>query len=72
MKKLKLNLEQLTVSSFSTDAGDGHGGTIQGYWISENCATDGLTCNGPVGGSCGGSPKPSCVQTWCIADGCDP
>jgi hypothetical protein len=72
MKKLKLNLEQLAVSSFAIETDDGRGGTIHGFWISEECATDGLTCNGPVGGSCAGADKPSCRQTRCVADGCDP
>lgn len=69
MRKLKLQLEQLAVESFSIQSYDGRG-TIEGFWISQDCATDGLTCNGPVGGSCGGGQKSTCAYTYCIADTC--
>ncbi|MFL5381848.1 MAG: hypothetical protein ACJ8GN_04975 [Longimicrobiaceae bacterium] len=70
MKKLKLNLDQLTVDTFAIAADDGRGGTVEGFYLSANCATDGLTCNGPVGGSCGGGEGQSCAPTLCKIDGC--
>jgi hypothetical protein len=70
MKKLRLNLEDLRVDSFTTADGDEKRGTVDGYYLSERCATDALTCNGPVGGSCGGGEGASCAPTTCVVDSC--
>ena len=74
MKKLALNLDQLAVESFATDAAERPAGTVRGNGISEehticitNCGTcticpgcysDGGTCD--LGGSCANTCQESC------------
>jgi hypothetical protein len=62
MKKLALNLEDLTVTSFETSRTEAGRGTVRG-----NEATHGNTCAGTCAFSCAGtcdiSCNPSCIST---------
>ena len=66
MKKLALNLDDLTVTSFETSRATAGRGTVRG-----NEATHGNTCAGTCAFTCGGtcqiSCDPSCISTCPVA-----
>ena len=64
MKKLALNVEELTVTSFETSRAPAERGTIHG-----NAGTHGNTCAGTCNFSCAGTCDISCVPS-CIST-CD-
>lgn len=67
MKKLKLDVEHLSVDSFGTGAGGGERGTVEGHDFTELATcnirhwTCGITCNG--GSACGGDTS-NCPNTY--------
>ncbi|HLM68605.1 MAG TPA: hypothetical protein VK358_13795 [Longimicrobium sp.] len=64
--KLKLNLEQLTVDSFDTSAGEKPRGTVFGEQCTcyTNCTCPGCpTCDASCNGTCGGTCAASCNGT---------
>lgn len=79
MRKLKLDLDQLVVDSFSTQVRPKRGGTVRGqactcYTQCDTCpgcptcdascnGTCGATCAGTCGGSCAGTCDASCNGT---------
>jgi len=72
MKKLTLELEDLTVESFATGAELQQGGTVHGHLgYTPRCDTvnatcdDGNTCGGPT---CGGVAEDTCAAS---CDSCD-
>ncbi len=76
MNKLKLELDTLSVQSFTTDAGSRDKGTVQGNLLSDYCnsidicvRTEGPGCGGwdPGTGSCSGVIG-TCVT--CAGAGC--
>jgi len=64
MKKLALNVEELTVTSFETSRAPAERGTVVG-----NGNTNGNTCPATCGFSCAGTCEISCVAS-CIST-CD-
>jgi hypothetical protein len=86
MKKLKLDLEDLSVESFATTPESrGEGGTVFGQQCTcytqctcPGCPTCDASCNGTCGGTCGGTCEASCNGTcdftcdYSCGAGCDP
>lgn len=59
MKKIKLDLDRLHVTSFTTDGTDGRSGTVRGHWISDeftcgSCGGGGSRLDDSCGATCGG------------------
>jgi len=66
MPKLKLDLHQLTVDSFDTEAGKQPAGTVFGEQCTcrTNCTCPGCpTCDASCNGTCGGTCDASCNGT---------
>jgi hypothetical protein len=81
MKKLSLDLEQLAVESFATDAGRKPYGTVRGH-VNSNTTCFQIICDCPTGGTCDtdcgqvtcgadcGSGNPSCADTCFCSNTC--
>ncbi|HEU0301251.1 MAG TPA: hypothetical protein VFR37_17435 [Longimicrobium sp.] len=67
MKKIRLDLEHLSVDSFATaEAGDADRGTVHGHW-SQMGTCDGRVATCQFGGTCGpGCATRKCTGTYCI------
>lgn len=75
MNKLKLQLDELVVESFTTADGSGTRGTVQGYYSCNTCVD--LDCSAAcTGGTCDPAPTPACPPgtngTACGPGGSDP
>ena len=73
MKKLRLDLDELTVTSFETDHAQSGGGTIEGY-ISTRCTGGAMTCDDgntcvPAGATC---DNDTCYVSCAGSCPCDP
>jgi hypothetical protein len=79
MRKLKLDLDQLTVDSFDTLSADGAGrGTIEAFqsqapciieWnptYAPTCAATCASCGGTCEQTCGGSCYATCNEPTCV------
>ncbi len=81
MKKLRLELDELQVESFTIDRGEDERGTVEGH-ISARCSAGDRTCNGgdtcvngnTCGGevSCAGSCPDPCTNenSYCFNNSC--
>lgn len=70
MRKLKLDLDDLTVEAFDTVATDAPEGTVVGHirTVTAQCGSCQISCNGTCPLPCSGGFYSEC----CSGDGCNP
>ena len=78
MKKMKLDLDELTVDSFDTSSAGPRAGTVFGEQCTcytnctcPGCPTCAQSCNGTCGDSCNGTCGDSCYGTCAGQYSCD-